>query len=352
MPKFQKLSTKGTPPSERSTPIVTTLGPYAYLFGGIKDDFAKHVNTSFDDFYRLNTETNTWEKLSPSGEKPSARGYGIAVGDTKRNQIIIFGGVNYSSDFKTMDMFNEMWAYSPADNKWTQLKPSGPVPGPRSKPTGWLVGDKWYVFGGVKPNWDALNDIWVYDIPTNTWTELIPNGAAGSPPPRHEGLGGDFASSKGTLTVYGGEVDFDKTTFSFSTARDTWEYDIATNKWRDVTPKQDNIMPPRNFASAVTIGDYLYVHGGAMDGVGYVSRDICGAPFNQRNICDEIWRFDLINHHWTKLGPCGDPSPRLKRTNATAVNGKMYIFAGWDYQWYKEGGPGQIWNTDTFCYEP
>jgi hypothetical protein len=142
---------------------------------------------------------------------------------------------------------------------------------------------------------------------------------------------------------------------------DTWQFDLKTNKWTNVTPEdKNNIYPPRVIATSSTIGDKLYVYGGTLSGMGSVPKESCGAPFPQRPNSNEIWCFDQLQLKWSQLGIAGDPVPRLKRLNSIAVNGKMYIMAGWDFIWFGETpdaklygtGPGQIWNKDVYCFEP
>jgi N-acetylneuraminic acid mutarotase len=80
-----------------------------------------------------------------------------------------------------------MWAYDPAANSWTELKPSGDVPVGRSFSCfvyNHAVG-KAILFGGANGSTahdattvlggsTALNDTWAYDPAANTWTKLHP----------------------------------------------------------------------------------------------------------------------------------------------------------------------------------
>src|SRR5688572_22673034 len=98
----------------------------------------------------------------------------------------------------------------PKKNTWTQLPSGNALLSKRSKPTGWLVDNKLYIFAGVNPAWKVFNDLWSYDFKTQQWKELIATDDANSPPPRHESLGGVSSTRTGKLVIYGGEGQYDK----------------------------------------------------------------------------------------------------------------------------------------------
>jgi N-acetylneuraminic acid mutarotase len=341
-----KLTTSGPRPSERSTPAVAALGTSVYVFGGVKDDFSTQINTFYNDLHRFDTLTNTWLALSPAGALPPARAFAASVGHERSRRMLVFGGAIYGPFFVGFTAYDDLWAYSVDQNAWSQIHPLNPGPVGRSRPTAWIVDGKMYIFGGVTSTFTTLNDLWVYNLNTNTWTQLIPNGAPGSPPPRHEAQAGTVPA-RGRLTLYGGE-GIDPMSGGFVTLDDTWEFDLNTNTWSEVTPApQNNIQPPRNYGAAAVIEGNLYLQGGDVPG----GSSGCGAPFPQ-NPTEELWRFDLVQHVWTRLFPAGDPLVALKRHNAAVVGSRMYIFSGWDFQCEGGVGPGQVWNLDVYRYEP
>lgn len=344
---WSKLKTSGSAPAGRSTPITLPVGTDIYLIGGIRDDYKTKKITFYEDIYRFDTKTNTWEEIKSAKGQPPGRAYPTAVVNNDNQQILIFGGARYDFTFGNQVFYDELWTYSPSNNSWTQLHPLNQGPSARAVAKSWFNDGKMYIFGGsAAKTWEMLDDLWVYDTKTNKWTLLIPPHAPGSPAPRHEIMGGDQAAPPGKLVLYGG-LDFTKNIKH----NDTWEYDLKTNKWKNITPQNEseNIMPPRIFAAGAIIGNYMYLQGGNLSGVGETRG--CGAVWPQ-SASDEFWSFDLTQHVWKKLAPCGDVGlPRLRRNTAAVVDGKMYIFAGWDFQCYGTG-PGQIWNSDVFSYDP
>lgn len=342
---WQRVATSGPRPSERSTPAVAALGTSVYLFGGVKDDFRTQINTFYDDLYRLDTVTGTWHELEVEGQRPPARAFAASVAHPASDRMLVFGGASYGPMFVGFVAYDDLWAYDVGERRWSELIAENEGPSGRSRPNAWMVGDRLFVFGGVTATFETLDDLWSYDLTTNTWTELVPSGSDGSPQARHEALAGTIGYD-GKLTIYGGEL-VDLLGGGFEMANDTWQYDLSTAAWTEVTPAEGNIDPPRNYGSAAVIDGFLYMHGGDTPG----GTSGCGAPFAQ-NPSEELWRFDLVRHTWSQVHPHGDALVPLKRTNAATVGPRMYIFSGFDFRCEDETDEGQVWNLDVFAYDP
>jgi hypothetical protein len=338
---WSQQSTTGTPMSGRSTPALAALGPYVYLFGGVRDDFMAGQNTFHDDLHRFDTRRRHWERLTPAGPLPPPRAFAAAVPVPHRHWMLMFGGAQYTPDFSSFTVYDDLWSYDARRDRWEPRRARNSGPGGRSRPTMWQLGDCIYVFGGIDQSFQPHNDLWVYEIMANRWTLLVPDGAAGSPPPRHEAMAGSNPVL-GQLTLYGGET---LTADGFATLGDTWQFDLLRRVWTDVTPSPEhNITPPRNYAAVAWLGTQLFLQGG--DVPGGVSG--CGSPFPQ-NPTDELWRFDAFSRTWARLQPAGDSLPRLKRSVAVAVGMRMFVFAGFDFSCDGEVG-GQVWNEAVHSY--
>ena len=61
---------------------------------------------------------------------------------------------------------------------------------------------------------------------------------------------------------------------------------------------------------------------------------------------------DLARRVWEELSPSGDPLAYLKRHRGVEVGGVMYVFAGYDFRCADGAGPGQVWNTSVFSFDP
>ena len=339
---WSKLTTSGPALSVRSTPAAAAIGPHIYLFGGVHDDLSTSQFAFFNDLHRFDTRTNTWTLLAPAGAVPPPRTFAAGVAVPHRQLMLVFGGATFPPDSSSVTAFDDLWAYDVQRNEWSQLRPDNAGPSGRVRPSMWQMGERTFVFGGLDANFRALNDLWVFDLGTHRWTLLTADGAAGSPPARFEAYAGADAVL-GKLTVYGGQGGAD---VGFAPRGDTWQFNVLTSTWNDVTPATGNISPARNIGAAAQIGLSLYVQGGDVPG----GSTGCGSAFPQ-NPTSELWRYSLLRRTWEQMTPRGDALPRLKRTVAAAVGGRMYVFAGFDFV-CADGVGGQVWNDGVYSYSP
>jgi len=340
--RWTRLHTTGSAPSERSTPAVAAIGHRVYVFGGSRDDVVNGDVAIYDDLHRFDTVTRRWDVLTPVGASPPPRVFAASVAHRPSRRMLVFGGAFFGPFFSDFAPYGDLWAYDVDDNAWTELHPSNAGPAPRSRPSAWMIDDQLYIFGGIDQSFQVQNDLWVFDLGSNAWTQLIGPGAAGSPPPRHEAAAGHRG---GRLVIYGGEA-IDELG-QFQVLADTWEYALSSGTWTDVTPAPaHDITPPRNYGTAVTIGDGMYLQGGDTPG-----GEDCGEVFPQ-NPTEQLWRFDLRDRRWDQQFPHGDPLARLKRTNSARVAGAMYVFGGFDFACAGPTTPNQIWNHDVYRFEP
>lgn len=334
---WRRLVTTGTRPTERSAAVAGGIGRQLYVFGGVKDDFSTGQNAFYNDLHRLDTHTLGWTRVLPATGTPSARAF--AAGAAGPAELFVFGGATYTDT--SFEVFDDLWSYSAATNAWSRLTSSTPGPSGRSGATMWTVDRSLFVFGGIDATFTTLNDLWVYHLPTSTWTRQQPSGPV--PPARHMGQSGRV-ERLGRLTVYGGEGDAAQ---GFPLLGDTWEFSLAQQRWREVTPASGNIDPARNYGATAIVGTNLYLQGGDQPG----GDEGCGAPYPQ-NPTAQLWRFDLSLRTWHLLNPDGDPLVRLKRHTGATVDGRMYVVSGWDFQCPGGVGPGQIWNQDVYRFTP
>jgi N-acetylneuraminic acid mutarotase len=166
---------------------------------------------------------NSWTQLDPSGDVPIGRSGGAMVFDPTSDRIIMFGGA-----YAGVASLNETWAYSPSTNRWTELSPTGSLPPPRSRLS--MVWDsstqRMIMFGGQDDTGSLLNDTWAYDPATNSWTDLRP----ANPPSARWGHAMVYDSlARRVIMVGGGDATGD--------LMDTWAYDPKANTWSELTPK-------------------------------------------------------------------------------------------------------------------
>lgn len=115
-----------------------------------------------NDIWALNMRNAIWQRLNFTGYVPPARSGTTAVvyGAT----IYLFGGEcgsTYFADFHTIDL-NSMTIQ--------QIRCDTPMPCPRTGHVMAIRNQQIIIWGGF--NDQILDDLWLYDIPSNTWRNL------------------------------------------------------------------------------------------------------------------------------------------------------------------------------------
>ena len=125
-------------------------------------------------------------------------------------------------------LYNDLRAFSPGTNAWTQVTPAGGPPGVR-----WdhalvydPVNNELVLFGGRDLAGNALSDTWVLSCSaatTCTWTA----GGAGPSARYGHAMAFDLATSR--VVLFGGQS-------GATLLGDVWSWNGATNTWTSVTP--------------------------------------------------------------------------------------------------------------------
>ncbi|HKZ63091.1 MAG TPA: kelch repeat-containing protein [Thermoplasmata archaeon] len=149
-----------------------------------------------------------------AGGSPPARWGHAAIGDMATNRMVVFGGADRGS----VTLYNDTWVLSNASGlggppTWTNLIADGT---PGSPPARWrhtavydASTNRMIVFGGRNAS-GPRNDVWVLANAnglggTPTWTNLIPDGAPGSPAARVDHTAA-YDAANNRMIVFGGEA--------------------------------------------------------------------------------------------------------------------------------------------------
>ena len=160
--------------------------------------------------------TPTWTQLFPTGGPPPARQGHQAVYDPTINSMIVWAGQNGGGSF--CDTYSDVWVLSNANGlggtpNWTQLTPTGRPPAGQYDPTAVYDSSNniMTVFGGWGTGTDCstpTNAVWALSHANGTggtpvWTNLVAQGATGSPANRaqHAAV---YLPSTNTMTIFGG----------------------------------------------------------------------------------------------------------------------------------------------------
>ena len=184
------------------------------------------------------------------------------------------------------DLLNDLHMFNPLNWSWINLSPfqSGASPPARMGHGFASFGRNLYVHGGYDTYPRVLNDLYVLDPETVSWTDLTLRSLGSAPTPRrYHG----FIALAGNLYVHGGEDEngtYQNTCNHFRDSEirkisncnnvglcrdDLYGFDIATETWINLSEKAlGSIPPPRSNHGFTTDGFMLYVQGGIkIDGI-------------------------------------------------------------------------------------
>lgn len=155
-------------------------------FAGFTD-----LTRRFQDTQAFDLDTNSWEDLTPSGEKPEVRCLLTAAFDPTGRRMIVYGG-------QRSGPLADIWAFDLGSRAWTSLTPAQGPPG-RFFASSFLDAlGQFHVFGGETAR-GAVGETWVFDLAREQWRLLEIPG----PPPRN-GMSTAYADAEDRFFVFGG----------------------------------------------------------------------------------------------------------------------------------------------------
>lgn len=250
-----------------------------------------------------------WQRLlgcnTPSSPSPRR---GVVIGyDVTRNQLVIFGGRPGPK--------HDTWIFNVTLGTWKEVV--SPIhPPARYGAVGGVSGDYFYIATGEGDNAEYLNDIWRFDLQSETWKELPAQQRPSyisiaswtnltktsyRPGKRHGAAGGIYP---------GGGALFLSQGFSDVRYFCTFTYDVNNMKWYKEFGRGNHPYNPtypharRYHAGAVISDDELVIFGGCLTG------GRTGGPCPS----GDSWLYDRRRRYWRKLESC--PAPRLHASMA------------------------------------
>jgi N-acetylneuraminic acid mutarotase len=199
-------------------------------------------------------------------------------------------------------------AAAQAQGKWVKL---APFPEPAEEILGVASGGKLYVFCGLAPGWKPIGMVYEYDPATDKWAKRKP-----MPLLSHHVA---FTERGGKIYAFGGFTLPASGPPAWAPIDNAWEYDPASDNWKALAP-----MPTRRGSPvAVTVGDKLYVIGGATLPPG--SKETAVHPQRAHISVGNVEEYDPATDTWRQRASM--PTPRNHAT-AGVVNGKVYVIGG------------------------
>jgi hypothetical protein len=248
---------------------------------------------------------NTWVKRSPLASGPPSPGMGYEaslVWDSKHQRVIRWAGHNQGGGG---EQNAEVWTFDPRTAKWELKEPNTSPPGACCNQQNLFDSDqgrmlRFPAFSGshgwhwFRENYLSNSTVWNYDLATNTWRDCRP-----APTPRIAPLRcASWDSDHQVALVFGGE----------GSREGTLLYDPYTNTWHRLKPKEE--PDPRS--------------GGTMC---YDSANKLHVLFGTQFDNDPVtWTFDLRKNEWRGHKPKdGPPTDRNDPGLAFDANSKRTI---------------------------
>lgn len=185
-----------------------------------------------------------------------------------------------------------------------------------------------FVLSGTTNEASYTSDLWVYEVETDSWTDLSATDSAFPGEPRSFGYGVvstlDCSNSKVYLGFGAGENN--------NRLSDWWEFDMTTHNWKQLMdfPGEGRRHPAMNFLES--LGE---IHVGLGDGN--------GGNYN------DYWSYNIENNEWKQL----DDFPSTERHHPFyfAIDTDSYVGLGhsssmdtWiERDWYRYDGINKSW---------
>lgn len=284
------ISTGGDTPAPREdhTWTVDPASGTAWLFGG------RDRGTVFDDLWSYDLAADRWTRVEPSGDAPAAR-FGHTGTWVDGVGLVVWSGQSGG------DFFADIHVYDPATNRWMRLPDAGAVPAARYGSCAALGPDRrlWISHGFTHTG--RFADTRAYDFDTRAWTDRTPDEAG----PVKRCLHDCMWAPDGRLVLYAGQTD------GVAALGDLWTLDLF-GSWTEARAPE----PPAR---------QLYA---------FARDDATGWVFGGRgaggNVLGDLWTLDLPTLAWERAQPAGDgPEARAGATLiADPARSRLLLFGG------------------------
>jgi len=244
---WRELAANSPTKPEARYSLVSTVdvaGNYLYVTAGHGAG-----GKNFNDLWRLDLKTETWEDLTASAGAPFTARYGNGTPNGNLNDTVIV-----THGFGT-ERYDDTWQFSPSTGTWANITPAGEKPLGRCLFAATPSEGNYVIHGGcATPNGPCfLDDAWLLNMQTKTWQPIIsdikPMGRQ-----HHTLVAGATGSNR--VILFGGE-DANR-----APRNDLWYLNTATATWQKVDAP--NGPEPRYNHTAVWVPGRkaMVVHGG------------------------------------------------------------------------------------------
>jgi hypothetical protein len=296
---FEQIAIEGARPPARTrhASALDAERGRMLMFGGRWREGASGNYTVLTDMWSFDLETNSWTELpSEDGPRPRVTHSMVISGD----QMLVYGGNSTPAATSYFPMA-DLWSYDLVDHTWTRLEEETPA-GKRHFHASAISDDggKMYVYGGGDENaylGPFFGDLWAYRVETGTWSML--HDGDGEAPFGRIMPNMIFDGAENRLLLWSGHDDG-----NLGNSNQVWAFDLNSNTWSPLTDGDAYANPAygfcdfppdfvevdvnaperRYFGAAVLADSELLIFGGKTD---------CGQ-------INDAWSWDLETQEWTE----------------------------------------------------
>lgn len=155
------------------------------------------------DLSVLQVANEQWLELEPSAVGPAARAFHAACALGSR--VYVFGGHVYLPEQNRLHQFNDLWVLDSDTWQWERkdASPDHPAPSPRDRSSIVPLDDhSLLIYGGADATNKRLEDVWIYDLNTSSWSEIVTTTGS-KPRPR---CSTTLFSLGNRVLIFGGDI--------------------------------------------------------------------------------------------------------------------------------------------------
>lgn len=252
----------------------------------------------------ISIENGYCSTISPDTVAPTARMYQSMV--TISAKLYMYGGMDDSGN-----QLEELWVFDIDSLTWSSPKIVGLSPGARSGHAATSEGDVMVVWGGTSSSGSYLSDMYLYGAYNGGWIEITPSGTI--PSGRN---GACIVMQTPKIYIFGGKTISGKTT-------ELWEYDMNLNAYTLITPQVNlSITPnPVIFPTCTMVNNKFWVIFGTAD-----------SEFPETS----IYQYDFDLQSWNVVFDAGFSLMSRSLGVVEYINGQILVLAG------------EAWSTDPY----
>jgi hypothetical protein len=314
-----QVSVPGPSPRYGCRLVYDPVNERLMMFGGTSGGSPAQV---YGDTWIFDWGTESWRALEVEPHPPPRMDYGM-VYVPELEGFILFGGWN------TGGRLDDTWLYDCASQTWTELHPATAPEARNSigfchdEANGVVV-----LYGGITDAIPDMGDTWLYDYHTNAWTEAMPEAS----PPALYGCEMIYDPSTQAVLLFGGHYYENNMDFFIRTV---WEYDAVANTWTD---RQTQSGPSERYWQNTAYdsqGDTVIIFGGRRLGSQY----------------DDTWLYSPGGDSWTRLNVAHHPQARFQSAFAyDPARNAVVLFGGFTFE--NRQNFGDTWILDLSQESP